>query len=125
MWPLLLTTERLHKQILHKMRSIFISDITRARLYAGNAVSLASPTGSGNGTSDLTPPELPTQCCMSGCANCVWLDYAEELVKFYEVRGQTLNLDQLLAEIDENLNDEMVKAFIKMEVKNKFLFNMR
>ena len=36
------------------------------------------------------PPELPSTCCMSGCANCVWLDYADEVVRF--VRGNRINL---------------------------------
>ncbi|TRY71080.1 hypothetical protein TCAL_10320, partial [Tigriopus californicus] len=63
------------------------------------------------------PPDLPVHCCMSGCANCVWLEYAEEVVKYYERKGAKLKLDQLLQDIEDNLNDEMIKAFVKMEIK--------
>lgn len=28
------------------------------------------------------PPEMPTDCCMSGCAFCVWDIYAEDLAAF-------------------------------------------
>ena len=49
------------------------------------------------------PPSLPTTCCMSGCANCVWLDYADEVVDFYCKRmGQGgvggAEVDQILKE---------------------------
>jgi hypothetical protein len=71
----------------------------------------------------MTAPSIPSTCCMSGCANCVWLDYAELVVKFYETRGAALNLDDLLGEIDSNVEDEMIKAFIKMEVKSRYMFN--
>merc|ERR1711941_141718 len=64
------------------------------------------------------PPSLPTTCCMSGCANCVWLEYADEVVDFYSRRGESgLKVDQILKEVEENVDDEMVKAFIKMEIK--------
>ncbi len=57
---------------------------------------------------------------MSGCANCVWLDYADELVAFYVNRGESVGLDKILAEVEQNMDDEMVKAFVKMEIKFKY-----
>lgn len=56
------------------------------------------------------PPEEPVNCCMSGCANCVWIQYAEDLTDYYKDGGQTA-----LKELDkiENLG---LKAFIKLEL---------
>ena len=65
-------------------------------------------------------PELPTTCCMSGCSNCVWIDYADEIVNFYAKKGESLKLEALLKDIDDNLSDEMIKAFVKMEIKFKY-----
>ena len=58
-----------------------------------------------------------------GCANCVWLDYAEETVRYYDTRGLSTDLAQLLDTVDKNVDDPMVKAFVKMELKSKYLFN--
>ena len=68
------------------------------------------------------PPSLPGTCCMSGCANCVWLDYAEEMVKYYETLGKKMELSELLNTLDDNVDDPMVKAFLTMELKSKYLF---
>ena len=65
------------------------------------------------------PPELPTTCCMSGCANCVWLDYAEDMVKYYQKRGDKVPKDKILQEINSHLSDPMVKAFVLLELKFK------
>ena len=62
---------------------------------------------------------------MSGCANCVWLDYADEMIKFYEKKGETLKLEDVIKDVDINVDDEMIKAFIKMELKSKFLFGRK
>ena len=59
------------------------------------------------------PPDLPITCCMSGCANCVWLSYADELMEYYSDGG-----DKALEAIDK-IEDPMLKAFLKMELKPK------
>lgn len=62
---------------------------------------------------------------MSGCANCVWLDYAEEMVKYYEALGKKMELAELLNTLDDNVDDPMVKAFLTMELKSKYLFKKK
>ena len=51
------------------------------------------------------PPEVPSTCCASGCASCVWLDYAEEVVKYYEHKAEKLSCDQLLKEVEANIQE--------------------
>ena len=77
------------------------------------------------GASSEGPPSLPGTCCMSGCANCVWLDYAEEMVKYYEALGKKMELAELLNTLDDNVDDPMVKAFLTMELKSKYLFKKK
>ena len=60
-----------------------------------------------------------------GCANCVWLDYAEETVKYYENLGMKMELEELLNTVDDNIQDPLVKAFIRMELKSKYLFGSK
>ena len=67
--------------------------------------------------SEKVEPELPANCCMSGCANCVWLDYAENLLKHYGKLDKN-NLQKAISEI-EKLNDENLKNFLLMEIKFK------
>ncbi|XP_069124130.1 oxidoreductase-like domain-containing protein 1 [Argopecten irradians] len=56
------------------------------------------------------PPEPPVDCCMSGCANCVWIKYAEELKDYYSD-----GTERALREI-EKIDNPSLKAFIKLEL---------
>lgn len=58
------------------------------------------------------PPEEPTTCCMSGCANCVWLEYAEKLSEYYKDGGE-----KSIKEINEKISDPNIKAYLLHELR--------
>ncbi|EFN84909.1 Uncharacterized protein C17orf90 [Harpegnathos saltator] len=55
----------------------------------------------------------PTNCCMSGCANCVWIQYAERLSSKIDNTSDV----NLQAAILERVQDPNMKAFLKMELR--------
>jgi hypothetical protein len=70
-------------------------------------------SGQETGSSEMSPPEEPTTCCMSGCAFCVWLQYVEEMSKFYTNGGEKARETILRKVTDPN-----VRAFLMTELKN-------
>jgi len=60
-------------------------------------------------------PEPPPAglCCMSGCQNCVWLQYAEELSAYFQDGGKAAEVAL------DAIDDENLKAFLKMELRMK------
>lgn len=80
-----------------------------------NPVCLNRPTSHrawSNDDSVPTLPEAPTNCCMSGCANCVWIEYAKELTKIYSDGG-----DKAKELILEKITDPSLKMFLQIELK--------
>lgn len=75
-----------------------------------------SSCSKGSDTPSDTLPEPPTNCCMSGCANCVWIDYAESLMEHYKDGGA-----QARADIERLVTDPSLKMFIKLELNSKLL----
>lgn len=54
----------------------------------------------------------PTNCCMSGCANCVWIQYAEQLSNVIE--ASNVDLQKVIL---EKVQDSNMRAFLTMELK--------
>ena len=65
-------------------------------------------------TKELTKVLLdpPTNCCMSGCSNCVWIAYAENLAKLSVDGGE-----QAKKIIEQHVSDPCLKAFLLTELK--------
>ncbi|XP_028141175.1 oxidoreductase-like domain-containing protein 1 [Diabrotica virgifera virgifera] len=73
-------------------------------------------SSSDNSKNDLSKerkyPEEPTTCCMSGCANCVWIEYADELQKYFQDGGERAR-----EEINKRVTDPNMKAFLSHELR--------
>ena len=67
------------------------------------------------------PPPLspPVGCCGSGCQNCVWLQYADDLLKYYGNGVSKEKLDKVLMDEIDKLEDQNSKAFLIFELRLK------
>ncbi|KAK6170348.1 hypothetical protein SNE40_018761 [Patella caerulea] len=87
---------------------------TEIKMVIGEDVKLKSATYTTNIVPGKgPPPEPPVECCMSGCSNCVWITYAEELRDYYSDGGKTA-LKAL-----ENIENPSLRAFVKLELNLK------
>ncbi|XP_011310256.1 oxidoreductase-like domain-containing protein 1 [Fopius arisanus] len=54
----------------------------------------------------------PTNCCMRGCANCVWIRYAEKLSK--KLADSNADVQKIII---DKVKDPNMKAFLSMELR--------
>lgn len=76
--------------------------------------SSALPSGSLPKEDDFELPPPPTDCCMGGCARCVWVLYAEELAQLYKDGGRAAE------KVLEAIEDPSLKIFLSLELREKF-----
>lgn len=81
----------------------------------GNAILNKESESDNNDKNKFELPEEPQNCCMSGCANCVWIDYAEKLAEIFQDGGETAR-----QKIIEHVKDPNLRAFIMMELDDLF-----
>ena len=81
------------------------------------ASSSSSPGSSGEDESDFELPPPPTDCCMSGCANCVWVLYAEELTEIYRDGGRAAE------KVLEAIQDPSLRIFLSLELRERLKQN--
>ena len=70
-------------------------------------------------TSLIPPTNL---CCEEGCVNCVWIEYVDSLMKEYAKKNLSLDIEDILKEVDKEVDDPNIRAYIKLEIKSKFIY---
>uniref|UniRef100_A0AC34Q6N1 Oxidoreductase-like domain-containing protein n=1 Tax=Panagrolaimus sp. JU765 TaxID=591449 RepID=A0AC34Q6N1_9BILA len=78
-------------------------------------------------SSTFPQPPDPLSCCGSGCANCVWIQYADEISAYFDQpKVQPSNAHKILnkykavkEEMEKNVEDENLRSYLLMEIKAK------
>lgn len=107
--------------ILSNLRSNWkLLELNESRLFLSGTSSLKCDDHSNtpiidNVASQLTIPKPPPEglCCGSGCQNCVWFVYAEELLEYHNDGGK------MALEALKDVPDTNIREFLKMELKMK------
>ncbi|XP_036324439.1 oxidoreductase-like domain-containing protein 1 [Rhagoletis pomonella] len=58
-------------------------------------------------------PPTPEACCLAGCKNCVWVEYAHkiaDLMSGYDERARGIILNRV--------SDPVLRSFLKVELKS-------
>lgn len=107
---------------MERMKEDSVTDIHMCRTDEGEEVNTVdNPVLRQNilvKDNSATPPTPPTTCCMSGCHNCVWIEYADCLAEHYRDGGV-----EACRMIEKEIEDPSLRAFILMEVRLKGLKN--
>ena len=67
-----------------------------------------------DGSLTMDDIEEPTNCCMSGCPNCVWIEYAEKLSTV--LKNSPGDVQKVLM---EKVQDPNMRAFLSMELRTR------
>ena len=64
-------------------------------------------------------PEPPTNCCNSGCMECVWVLYAEDLLATFS--DKTKGKEQIKTIIAKEITDPNMKEYLFYAVDNEIM----
>uniref|UniRef100_A0A1I7YF99 Oxidoreductase-like domain-containing protein n=1 Tax=Steinernema glaseri TaxID=37863 RepID=A0A1I7YF99_9BILA len=81
----------------------------------GEARAASSSAPMCSKTRKLPDAPLPDECCGRGCANCVWIDYADELMELFEDGG----VQEARRIIEEKVEDVNLRTYLLMELRRK------
>uniref|UniRef100_A0A182N924 Oxidoreductase-like domain-containing protein n=1 Tax=Anopheles dirus TaxID=7168 RepID=A0A182N924_9DIPT len=98
------------------MNCVILNLIRNVRVRNGYRSCSSTTNGPDRTGNDDSVPELPpepTTCCMSGCQNCVWIQYAADLTKILDDGGEKAREIVL-----ERISDPSLKMFLKIELQN-------
>ena len=59
------------------------------------------------------------QCCMEGCINCVWLEYADSLINNCKEKLTPIDIQSLLEKIERDVDNPNVRSYLKFEIQSK------
>ncbi|CAI4228478.1 unnamed protein product [Auanema sp. JU1783] len=91
------------------MKKLLFSTIKNGILSRNRAISNCCVLGNSK-----KPPEEPYEglCCGQGCNNCVWIEYGNGLIDYY----QGMDREKVLSEICTKVKDPNVRAFVLAEL---------
>lgn len=98
---------------LFKFRALYLPSLLPACSTDARGSRLATNVPD---TKKFAVPDPPTNCCMSGCANCVWIEYAKQLEQILQDRTEATR------HILDVVEDPSLKIFLSIELKDKASF---
>ncbi|CAG9534215.1 unnamed protein product [Cercopithifilaria johnstoni] len=90
------------------------SELESEEMSTSSRVEVITPGGTVHHSCVPEPPD-PATCCGSGCANCVWIEYVTELMRYHSDRPS----HEILSEIDRAVSNIGLREFVKAEIRTR------